>query len=115
MEIYRSNRNCDCLRCRYRGIMGSVVLMTVGALFLLENFHLHDLDWDHTWPLLLIVIGVMLMLQRTAPTEGHIQPFAGQPFPTPPIPPVPPMPGGQSFAGQSSEVSREVSSEVRHE
>jgi Domain of unknown function (DUF5668) len=110
MEIYRSNSACGCLRCRFRGIMGAVVLMTVGALFLLENFHVYDLDFNHTWPLLLISIGVVKMLQRSASTEGHVQPpVIGAPFPMPPVPPPPPaspMPGTQSS---------ESSSEVRHE
>jgi hypothetical protein len=87
--------------------MGAVVLMTLGVLFLLENFRVYDLDFDHTWPLLLISIGVTLMLQRTASTDGHVQPPAmGQPFPMPPAPPAPPMPGQQPS---------ESSSEVRHE
>lgn len=106
MEIYRSNCNCGCLRCRYRGIMGGVVMMTVGVLFLLGNFHVHDLDFDHTWPLILISIGVVLMLQRTASTEGHVQPSSVSPFPMPPMPPIPPMPGTQSSA-PTSEVGHE--------
>ncbi len=79
MDSYRSNRNCGCLRCRCRGIMGAVVLMTVGVLFLLENFHVSNLDFEHTWPLILIAIGGVLMLQRSASTEGHVQPFSGAP------------------------------------
>ena len=116
MEIYRSNSACGCLRCRFRGIMGAVVLMTVGALFLLENFHVYDLDFNHTWPLLLISIGVVKMLQRSASTEGHVQPpVMGAPYSIPPVPPpttppVPPMPGTQS-----SQSSSDSSSEVRHE
>jgi hypothetical protein len=114
MEIYRSNRACGCLRCRFRGIMGAVVLMTLGVLFLLENFHVYDLNFDHTWPLLLISIGVVKMLQRSASTEGHVQPPAlGTPFPMPPAPPTPPAPPVQGT--QSSEFSSESSSEVRHE
>jgi Domain of unknown function (DUF5668) len=125
MEIYRSNRACGCLRCRFRGIMGAVVLVTLGVLFLLQNFHAHDLDFDHTWPLLLISIGVVKMLQRSASIEGHVQPPpVGQPFAMPPVPPaapVPPMPGTQPSASSSSEsrssesMSSESSSEVRHE
>ena len=115
MDIYRSNRNCGCLRCRYRGIMGGVVLMTVGSLFLLENFHVHDLDFGRTWPLLLISIGVVKMLQRSASTEGHVQPMDGMPpFPIPPQSPVPPMPGTQ-YSAPSSSPSSSPSNEVSHE
>lgn len=89
METYRYNRNCGCMRCRCRGITGPVVLMTVGTLFLLENLHIQDLTWGHTWPLLLIAIGVVQMLQRSASTEGHVQPFSGASgFPMPPAPPT---------------------------
>lgn len=114
METYRNNRNCSCLRCRMRGIMGAVVLMTLGVLFLLENFHAHDLDFDHTWPLLLISIGVVLMLQRSASIEGHVQPpVVGAPFSMPPVPPAPPAPPEASMV--PSPFSGGSSSEVRHE
>jgi len=111
MEIYRSNRACGCMRCRIRGIMGAVVLMTVGVLFLLQTLDVFNLNFHQTWPLLLISIGLVKMLQRSASIEGHVQP--PPPFQMPPVPPsssVPPMPGTQS-----SEFSSESSSEVRHE
>jgi hypothetical protein len=96
--------------------MGAVVLMTVGALFLLENFHVYDLDFNHTWPLLLISIGVVKMLQRSASTEGHVQPpVMGPPFPMPPAPPLPPPPASPIQGTQSSKSSSESGSEVRHE
>ena len=120
MEIYRSNRACGCMRCRLRGIMGAVVLMTVGVLFLLQNLDVFNLNFHQTWPLLLISIGVVKMLQRSASIEGHVQPPpVGLPFPMPPVPPtapVPPMPGTQSSESTRSEsMSSESSSEVRHE
>jgi hypothetical protein len=115
MEIYRSNRACGCLRCRFRGIMGAVVLMTLGVLFLLENFHVHDLDFDHTWPLLLISIGVVKMLQRSASIEGHVQPpIVGAPFPMPPAPPMQPASTALVPSMPDTQAS-ESSSEVRHE
>ncbi len=111
MEIYRSNRSCGCLRCRFRGIMGAVVLMTVGALFLLENFHVRDLDFNHTWPLLLISIGVVKMLQRSASTEGHVQPY-DQAHVAPPAAAVP----EQTYVVPASNAPPSApSSEVRHE
>jgi len=91
MEIYRSNRACGCMRCRFRGIMGAVVLMTVGVLLLMHTLDVSNLNFHQTWPLLLISIGVVKMLQRSASIEGHIQPpMAGVPFPTPPVPPMQP-------------------------
>ena len=47
---------------RYR-LVGPVALITTGVLFLLDEFT--RWDWDRTWPILLIAIGVALVLQRT--------------------------------------------------
>jgi len=47
-----------------------VLLITLGVLFLLPQFF-DDLHFRHLWPLLLIVIGVMKLLESTASTEGH--------------------------------------------
>ena len=113
MDIYRSNRNCDCMRCRLRGSMASVILMVVGFLFLLdEGFRFRELNFDRTWPLILITVGVMLMLQRTASMEGHMQPYL-----TPPsVPPVQPYANTSSGATPTSSTSTSgLSTEVRHE
>jgi hypothetical protein len=112
MEIYRSNRNCGCIRCRCRGIMGGVVLMTLGFMFLLDEFHVRDLDFDRTMPLLLIAIGVVLLLQRTASTDGHVQPYV-QPYA---MPPAASMPGVGPQTGSTTDASSAApTSEVRHE
>ena len=79
MEIYRCNRNCGCLRCRYRGSLWGVYLMVLGALFLLDGYGVRGLSFDRTWPLQLITIGVILILIRTASTEGHVQTYATMP------------------------------------
>ncbi|HWZ42256.1 MAG TPA: DUF5668 domain-containing protein [Candidatus Saccharimonadales bacterium] len=77
MSIYIRNRYCPCHRCRARGLTGPVVLITLGALFLMENFQV--LDSEKTWPVILIVIGLSIFARRNASTEGHIQPFAQAP------------------------------------
>ena len=74
MNGYMRNRRCLCLRCRTRGLMGATILVTLGVLFLLDNFDL--LDFDRSSPILLIVIGLCILAGRTASTQGHIQPFA---------------------------------------
>jgi Domain of unknown function (DUF5668) len=51
--------------------MGPAVLITLGALFLVDNLDLNGLSFHNTWPLLLIVIGIVKVLQYTAPIEGH--------------------------------------------
>jgi Domain of unknown function (DUF5668) len=75
---------CQCPRCRARRITGPVVLVTIGVLFLLET--LGHLGFGRTWPILLLVIGAVQLLQHSASTHGHIS------FP-PPGPAVPPTPG----------------------
>jgi TM2 domain-containing membrane protein YozV len=50
--------------CGARGLMGPAVLMTIGAQFLLNN--LNVISFGRTLPVLLIVIGVVLAVQRTA-------------------------------------------------
>ncbi len=77
---YVPNKSCPCLRCRLKGVMGGVVLMTVGVIQLLHNFT-NGWGMHNFWPLLLIVIGLMLFAQRSASTEGHIQPLGYPPMP----------------------------------
>ena len=55
---YRYNPYCSCARCRAHGYMGPAVLITIGVLFLLAQVaSSYWLDFDRTWPALLIVIG----------------------------------------------------------
>jgi Domain of unknown function (DUF5668) len=88
---------CQCARCRSRRIMGPAMMLTVGVLFLLEN--LHVANFGRTWPVILLVLGGMKLLQGSASVEGHVPPLArggyppGGPIPpAPPVPPVPPAP-----------------------
>jgi hypothetical protein len=71
---------CACQRCSRRGLMGPVVLITIGALFLLHQMHVPSLTFDRLWPVILLVIGVVKLLQETASTEGHT---GSQPPPPP--------------------------------
>jgi Domain of unknown function (DUF5668)/B-box zinc finger len=108
----RGCSGCQCARCRTRRLMGPVMLLTIGVLFLLNN--LHAARFGETWPVILLAVGVIKLMQGSASTEGHIPsafvdpnfPGAGVdggPIPPPPvapvIPPVPPVP-------PSSEVNR---------
>jgi len=93
MSDFKTNPNCRCARCRLRGMMAPAVLISLGVLFLLDNFGVRG--FHDTWPLLLIVIGVVKVLQYTAPTDGHI-PIGGYiPAPQAWTPPPPVAPGGQ--------------------
>lgn len=64
-------------------LMGAAVLITVGVLFLLSVWA--HVQFHYTWPVILIVIGVVLFLRSSAPTTGHIPP--GAPAAGPPAPP----------------------------
>lgn len=67
---YRGRGGCSCGRCRMRGLWGPVLLISVGTLFLIPQF-IPRLDFGDLWPVLLIVIGVMKLLQSTASIDGH--------------------------------------------
>ena len=74
----------DCDRCRFRHLMGPAMMITIGTLFLLENTG--TAYFDRTWPVILLVIGAVKLLQNNASTEGHQGPPQG------PFPPVGPPP-----------------------
>lgn len=80
---YKGNPRCTCARCRMSGVMGPVVLITLGVLFMLQSY-----SHGFQWPILLIVIGVVKILQYSASTEGHVT--AGYVPPPGPITPPPP-------------------------
>jgi hypothetical protein len=87
MTHYARNRVCPCARCRAGGLMGAAVLITLGVLFLLENYHV--VDFDQSFPVLLLVIGAMMLVARTGSTEGHIE-RGWLPGAVPPPPSSPP-------------------------
>ena len=90
---------CQCARCRSRRVMGPAMLLTIGFLFLLEN--LNVANFGRTWPVIMLVIGGVKLLQGGASTADHI-PSSGPGTPgaipsndggpIPPAPPVPPVP-----------------------
>jgi Domain of unknown function (DUF5668) len=104
---YRYNRSCSCPRCRTHGLMGPVMLITLGILFLLDQMgHAYWMQFDFTWPALLIVVGVVLLLTHTASMEGHVPrewPPAWQArdprYPAQPYPGQQPPPGPPGYAG----------------
>jgi hypothetical protein len=63
-----------------RSIRGPLTVITVGVLFAFNNFTQYS--FDKTWPVLLIVFGLLSLLRRT--TE-------------PAYPPPPPPPSGYPF------------------
>ena len=58
-----------------RATRGPIVLITMGILFWLDQTD--QMGFGRTWPVLIIVIGVMKLIERLL---------------APPVPPMPPMP-----------------------
>ncbi len=103
MEPYLFNPQCHCMRCRLKTAMGPVVLITLGVLFLVAEFHVAS--FGRTWPILLIAIGLVKFGQNAAPTTDHTNPPVPyvEPVPqqgyvqqsyVPPAPPAPPQATG---------------------
>ena len=61
---------CSCANCRMRGLLAPVLIITVGVLFLVDQF-VPGIRFHHLWPVILIVFGLMKLLQYSASTEGH--------------------------------------------
>ena len=70
-----------------RAIRGPITLITVGVLFALNNFTTYR--FNETWPVLLIVFGVLSLLRRG----------------TEPVPPRPPGPGYPPYGFPPPDVS----------
>jgi len=79
-----------------RSIRGPVLLITVGVLFALQNFTPYG--FEQTWPVLLVVAGLLSLLGRVVePPLPPANPAAPPPYPPyswPPAPPTPPPPAG---------------------
>ena len=73
-----------------RAIRGPVTLITIGVLFAFNNFTQYG--FDRTWPVILIVFGLLSLLRR------GMQPIGAPPGApgTPPPPYSSPPPGGYS-------------------
>ncbi|MGC2194664.1 MAG: B-box zinc finger protein [Terriglobales bacterium] len=93
---------CSCDRCKMRCILWPAIMVTVGTLFLLDN--LHGPGFERTWPLILLVIGAVKLLQSNASETGHI---GGPPIlpPSPPPTGAVPAPDPQGQAEPSGEVN----------
>jgi len=63
-----------------RAIRGPITLITVGVLFALNNFTPYS--FDKTWPVLLIVFGLLSLAKRSMEPEMPSPPPV-QPFPPP--------------------------------
>jgi len=94
--FWRRRPSCNCQRCQARCIMGPAMVVTVGVLLLLAEvtrFGIH-----YTWPVFLLVVGGVRLLQANASMEGHIDS-------NPPAPPSPALTGPGAPSNTNSEVS----------
>jgi hypothetical protein len=72
----------------FRAARGPILLITIGSLFALDHFGV--VGFDRTWPLLIIMFGILKLLERLG---GATYPQ----YPGPPPPGVyPPSPGGMN-------------------
>jgi hypothetical protein len=75
----------------FRALRGSVWIILIGILFFLDSFNI--LSWGHSWPVIIIVAGLMAIFQRTSYSSAMATPY---PYPTPPAAPPPPSNPGNS-------------------
>ena len=82
-------------------IRGPVTLITLGVLFALNNFTPYQ--FYQTWPVLLIVFGLLTLMRRAA--EPELPPLGpgvyAPPYSYPPPPPPPPAAGTSGGYRQS--------------
>ncbi len=50
----------------------TAILITLGVLFLLDQWRGDYLSFHNTWPVLLLVIGAIKLGEATASNEGHV-------------------------------------------
>jgi hypothetical protein len=80
-----------------RAIRGPVTLITLGALFALNNFTRYT--FDQTWPVLLIVFGLLTLLRRGVESPRNVPPPPGAPPYAQPPYNAPPYPGDPAAGG----------------
>jgi hypothetical protein len=79
---------CNCQRCSIRGLMGPAVLITIGVLFLVQQSH-WAYNIGRTWPVILLVVGLIKLAEALASDTGHGT-----------LPGAPPAPGVGPQQGQ---------------
>jgi hypothetical protein len=80
----------------FRALRGSIWVILVGIVFFLATFGI--LSWAHSWPLFIIVAGLMTLFERAAYRNVP----AGYPYtPVPPVPPTEPPSTGPAVVSTS--------------
>lgn len=92
---------CTCPRCSIRNLMGPAVVTTLGILFLLSELGNGYFHIGHTYPVLFIVIGAILLASSLASMDSHVEATVPpMPPPTSPAPPAVPPTHSNPYAGQ---------------
>jgi hypothetical protein len=100
-----------------RRLRGPAILLLIGGVWLLHASGLINHPWHWFWPLLLIMIGVFMLVERAALAAGGGYPpgpYFGQPYPGQPypgsypgaVPPSPPAPGSTTVSASSQEFQK---------
>jgi B-box zinc finger len=71
----------------FRALRGSVWIVLVGVLFFLDGWGI--LSWGRSWPVFIIVAGLMAIFQRVSYHSSAATPY---PYPAPPVAPPYPSP-----------------------
>src|SRR5260370_36631670 len=79
---------CRCRRCRVGGLMGPAIIITVGVLFLFDQVSGGNFSFGNTYPVILIVIGVISLAAAASSAKGHVS--GAVPPPAPPAVPAAP-------------------------
>ena len=88
----------------FSALRGSIWVILVGVLFLLDSFDI--LSWSHSWPLFIIVAGLMAVFQRTSFNSAAAVAY---PYGVPPSPPATPAPPASTSIVPSSQHDQEGS------
>lgn len=87
---------CHCPSCTIRSLTGPAVVITIGMLFLFHQVQGGHFFFGNTWPIIILVIGLVQLASALAPRDGHVEPVAPSAVPPPPAPPPPPVVPPQS-------------------
>jgi hypothetical protein len=83
----------------FRALRGSIWVLLVGVMFLLSTFNI--LSWGHSWPLFIIVAGLMTIFERTAYSAAVASSYPYPPQQPPPPPAAPPEASSTSIIPSS--------------
>ena len=78
---------CHCQSCTIRGLTGPSIVITIGVLFLLHQLLGGHFYFGNTWPVLLVVIGLLHLASSLASRQGHAEPGSALASRVPPAAP----------------------------